>query len=532
MQRVGDRARAVVAFGLERAVPAAPHVRARRDFIRGGDHARDDAFGFAAAGARTAAVVAGATARRARRGERGGGRGERGRVLHADHRPRGGADDAVDREAVAGLQTAHRGLGFRAEFAVDGELQRPLQPLDGGRARGGGRCLAAILSAAAAGGESDVARRGARRGVPRCGGLRQRRGGGGQRLLAAHADHVPRGGPDDAVDGEPVAGLQAAHGGLGRGAEVAVGADAQRALQLLDGAHFGFFGALFLSLLFRFNALGFGFRFSRFEPRLGLRAAGGVAREVRDAFAARRGAGALRGRGCGGGRGQRRRPGEQAADVRDERLAGALGAQRGARQRPHDAVDGQAAAFLEAADRGFRFRAEDAVHLDAAERLLQQLHLAAFAAIAEHDHVFGGGRRFRAGRRAGRRLAAGEARGGADRQRHERSERDALGARARRHEAQLGGAPACARAPERELPWLLVGEVARLGERAAVLQQRGQRGARVGAAANAPALGASTACARALKRCAPVVDNSKITRGSRHPRRPFSIPLHGAYGVS
>ena len=44
-----------------------------------------------------------------------------------------------------------------------------------------------------------------------------------QRFLAADAEHAPRRRSDDAVDGEPVASLQAAYGGLGFRAEVAVG---------------------------------------------------------------------------------------------------------------------------------------------------------------------------------------------------------------------------------------------------------------------------------------------------------------------
>ena len=51
--------------------------------------------------------------------------------LHADHAPRRRADDAVHGQAVACLQAAHGGLGFRAEFAVDGQVQRLLQPRDG-----------------------------------------------------------------------------------------------------------------------------------------------------------------------------------------------------------------------------------------------------------------------------------------------------------------------------------------------------------------------------------------------------------------
>ena len=82
MQRVGDRARAVIALGLERAVPAAPHVGAGRDFVgRLRSRARP-----------RLRLRRGRAARRRprrRRGrrlglrahERGGGRGERGARL-------------------------------------------------------------------------------------------------------------------------------------------------------------------------------------------------------------------------------------------------------------------------------------------------------------------------------------------------------------------------------------------------------------------------------------------------------------------
>ncbi len=115
-------------------------------------------------------------------------------------------------------------------------------------------------------------------------------------------------------------------------------------------------------------------------------------------------------------------------------------------------------------------------------------------------------------------------------QRGERAQRDALGPRARGHEAQLRGAPAGARASERELPGRLVGEVARRIGAFASSADRAEL--ECAPRRSRPRLGAGTACERALQRCVPVVDNSKITRGSRHPRRPFSIPLHGAYGVS
>ena len=52
VQRVGDRARAVVAGRLEGAVAAAVDVRPRGDFVARGDHARDDARAFAGRAAR------------------------------------------------------------------------------------------------------------------------------------------------------------------------------------------------------------------------------------------------------------------------------------------------------------------------------------------------------------------------------------------------------------------------------------------------------------------------------------------------
>ena len=79
-------------------------------------------------------------------GQRVAGRVERARVVHADHAPGRRADDAVDGQAVAGLQAADSALGFRAEGAVDGEVQRLLQPRDrvGGDLRfGRARCVAA-----------------------------------------------------------------------------------------------------------------------------------------------------------------------------------------------------------------------------------------------------------------------------------------------------------------------------------------------------------------------------------------------------
>ncbi len=190
-------------------------------------------------------------------------------------------------------------------------------------------------------------------------------------------------------------------------------------------------------------------------------------------------------------------------------------------QRPDDAVHGESPAGLEAAHGGFRFRPEDAVDFDRAERLLQQLHLPAFAAGAENDDVFGAGRRSGARRRGARRLAAGEARGRADRQGGERAERHAFGARATGHEALFLCATAGAGTPERQLPGLLVGEVARQAQRSTCVEQRRKRGARVSASARSRAGGAPATGQRALERCAPMVGNSKITRVTRHPEASF-----------
>ena len=69
----------------------------------------------------------------------GGGVGEVGGVGvqdrgagDAERAPRGGAHDAVDFEAVGGLEVAHRRLGGGAEFAVRGDVQRFLQAPRGG----------------------------------------------------------------------------------------------------------------------------------------------------------------------------------------------------------------------------------------------------------------------------------------------------------------------------------------------------------------------------------------------------------------
>ncbi len=89
VQRVGDRARAVIAVGDERAVPAAPDVWARRDFIGGGDHPRDDASSLPA----VLLLPEPALRRRADAGRRG--RRERALGLDPEQPPCRRADDAV-----------------------------------------------------------------------------------------------------------------------------------------------------------------------------------------------------------------------------------------------------------------------------------------------------------------------------------------------------------------------------------------------------------------------------------------------------
>ncbi len=154
MQRVGDRARAVIPLGLERAVPAAEHIRPGRDFIRGRDHAGHDARGFAFAA-------------------RGAGRARSravGHVAAARAEPRQGAAGGVSVLAsltpitlqVAGPTTPSTVSPWRAcrrrtaasvsgpKVAVDGHVQRLLQPRDrvGGDLRFGGAGRRSLLATA------------------------------------------------------------------------------------------------------------------------------------------------------------------------------------------------------------------------------------------------------------------------------------------------------------------------------------------------------------------------------------------------
>ena len=128
--------------------------------------------------------------------------------------------------------------------------------------------------------------------------------------------------------------------------------------------------------------------------------------------------------------------------------------------------------------------------------------------------------------------AAGDARGGTDGERGERADGHALGARARGDEAQLGGAPAGAGAPERELPWLLFGEVAGLCARAA--RSAAPIGRRRRSALRR-ARGRPARARRSRERSSDALQWSRTARSRGDPdmrRRPFSNPFPCAYGVS
>ena len=159
----------------------------------------------------------------------------------------------------------------------------------------------------------------------------------------------------------------------------------------------------------------------------------------------------------GGGRGL---AGDDRLDFAGEGAPGGLAAQRRGGHRADHAVGLQPAAGLEVAHRGFRFGAEDAVHFDPAEGLLEQPHLPAFAAGVEHDRVFGGRGRLGVGTAAGERgLAARDPGGGGDGEGRQCPQRDALGARAGGDEVQLRRPAASAGASERQLPGRSFGQV-------------------------------------------------------------------------
>jgi hypothetical protein len=95
--------------------------------------------------------------------------------------------------------------------------------------------------------------------------------------------------------------------------------------------------------------------------------------------------------------------------------------------------------------------------------------------------------------------------------RRESAQRDAFRPRAGRHEPQLGGAATCAGATQRELPRLLLGQVAHPVQVARVQQRRERGGGGVlggGACARPPAGSPLAAGVRAMKRKLPGLEYS------------------------
>src|SRR3954454_20865795 len=229
VQRVGDRAGAVVPAVLPLAVPAAVDVRLRGDLVAGGDDLldrvgrarRSDGQGV---GADLRAIAGGelqrGVARRARAGA--GEVAQRGDVV--------GVDDAVDRKVVGALEAQDGAARAGAELAVDadaldaGAAQEVLEDLDvvARHALSHGDAVAeAVMGALAL---DVVVAADADGGGAALGGLAQ----GRQRDLADGAAGLEVGGALEALDG------------LGRArAEVAFGADLdadldEQALERLD----------------------------------------------------------------------------------------------------------------------------------------------------------------------------------------------------------------------------------------------------------------------------------------------------------
>ena len=168
--------------------------------------------------------------------------------------------------------------------------------------------------------------------------LRGGRRGRRQRFLGADAEHAPRRRSHDPVDRQPVASLQPSDRRLGFGTEHAVGREVERRLESLHRCH---------------------------SPGSPVRSLPGVAVD-----AARR-----------GGRSRWRR--SLAAAQRTERF------------RPDDPVHAEPVRRLEAFDRGFGFRAVDAVDRDA-ERAAGEVRPGGLLAGVSDDDEFGRGRRFAA----------------------------------------------------------------------------------------------------------------------------------------
>src|SRR3954447_2251981 len=185
VQRVGDRARAVVARVVPLPVAATELVRLVGDAVARGDHAQ---HGDRQTGAPAAAQV---------------------RALEhhpdarvAERRPRGGADDAVRGQSMRTLVALDGALGGGAEDPVDADAERALQDPHVLPPRGDPGPATRAVGA----------------------------GGAGVRAL----ERRPGDRPDDAVGGQPVAPLEALARALRGRAVDAVDAEAQPLLDRRD----------------------------------------------------------------------------------------------------------------------------------------------------------------------------------------------------------------------------------------------------------------------------------------------------------
>ena len=207
MKRVGHRAGAVVAGGLERAVAAAVHVGTAGDHVGRGHDAGDHrgAAGTAAAASRRAAAVV--------------GRGlalEHGAGADAELRARLRPGHAVGREAVAALPALERLLGRGSEGAVHRHPECLLKRLHPAARPGSGelRSGCGVSPRLGLGVGGPMYHRGLQNGA----GAEVE---GGARLGSGHA-----------VGGQAVGLLPLLERPLRGGAEVAVHADLQGALEL------------------------------------------------------------------------------------------------------------------------------------------------------------------------------------------------------------------------------------------------------------------------------------------------------------
>ena len=577
MQRVGDRARAVIAGRLERAVAAAPDVRPGGDFIARRDHPRDDARGRLRRRRPccwTTLPPEGLRPGRARRR-----RCERALSADAEH-----AHVAGPTTPSASGRGGPAGGGPPPRFP--GRIRRPA----GAAARPAGaapRCrrhrgrFAGCRAVIAPPAVPDVATRHGGAVV----GSGQGRGRRCQRFLAAHADHAPRRGPDDAVHGEAVAGLQAADAASVSGPNspsagaAARPAAAERRLPPAFGRAWPCFarvGGVRSRCRTLPAALAAWCRSGSGRAEAGgvsvswpctpstLHVAGPTTPSTVSPWRAcsRRIAASVSGPNSPSARSRcsalcscataspplavfrwRRRIPHAAPRHWARRFAGELrrwtlavnarpGSPGRAARRPSAGPTTPStvrpALAWKRAHGCFGFGTEDAVDFDAAEGLLEQFHLPAFAARAERRSCVRSSSAVRGSGRPELIVACPSARlaVGPTRERRQRTQRDPLGARARGHEAQLGGTPARARAAQRQLPRLLLGEVARLAQAG-----RARRAARTGRGGSLALLRARLRPARARRareRSSEASQGSTTARSRGDPdmrRRPFSICL-------